>query len=142
MSDSSLSSTLNSPLPLSEPSLPALPPTPFVQPVGLQSFLSQPIRGHKKPSMPESTSELFAAGLCACTLLDTNPPTIQIRCLQPGCSYTPKPQLLSFKQTKNYWTHFASSHPEIYAVYKPTCDGTYKMQSNPLCRLHYSKILS
>jgi hypothetical protein len=69
----------------------ALPPTPFVQPVGLQSFLPQPIRSHKKPSMPESTSELFTAGLCSRTLLDTNPPTIQIRCLQPGCSYTPKP---------------------------------------------------
>jgi hypothetical protein len=71
------------------------------------------------PQIPESTSELFAAGLCSCTLLETNPPTIQIRYLQPGCLYAPKPQPLSFKQTKNYWTHFASSHLDIYAVYKP-----------------------
>jgi hypothetical protein len=97
MSDSSLSSTPNSPLPPSEPSLPTLPPTPFVQPIGLQSFLSQPIRSHKKPSILESTLELFTTSLYSYTLLDTNPPTIQIRCLQPGCLYMPKPQLLSFK---------------------------------------------
>ena len=102
MSDSSLSSAPNSPLPPSEPSLPALPPTPFVQPTGLQSFLALPVRSCKTPQMPESTSELFTTGLCSCTLLDTDPPTIQIRCLQLGCSYTPKPQLVSFKQTKNY----------------------------------------
>jgi hypothetical protein len=97
MSDSSLSSTPNSPLPPSEPSLPALPSTPFVQPTGLQSFLAPPIRSRKTPRMPETTSELFTTGLCSCTLLDTDPPTIQIRYLQPGCSYTPKPQLVSFK---------------------------------------------
>jgi hypothetical protein len=84
----------------------------------VQSFLSQPARSRKMPQIPESTSELFTAGLCSRTLLETNPPTIQIRCLQPGCLYAPKPQPLSFKQTKNYWTHFASSHPDIYAVYK------------------------
>ena len=97
MSDSSLSSAPNSPPPPFEPSLPALPPTPFVQPTGLQSFLAPPIRGRKMPRIPESTSELFTAGLCSRTLLDTNPPTIQIRCLQPGCPYMPKPQLFSFK---------------------------------------------
>ena len=102
MSDSSLSSAPNSPLPPSEPSLPALPLTPFVQPTGLQSFLAPPVRSRRMPGMPESTSELFTAGLCSRTLLDTDPPTIQIRCLQPGCLYTPKPQLVSFKQTKNY----------------------------------------
>jgi hypothetical protein len=97
MSDSSLSSTPNSTLPLSKPSLPALPPTPFVQPTDLQSFLAPSVRSRKTPRMPESTSELFTASLCSRTLLDTDSPTIQIRCLQPGCSYTPKPQLVSFK---------------------------------------------
>src|SRR5271167_4325797 len=94
-----------SPPPQSEPSLPPLPPTPFVQPPGLQSFLSRPNR--KKPQLPESASDLFTAGLCSRTLLDTNPPTIQVRCLQPGCTYAPKPQPVSFKQTSNYWTHYA-----------------------------------
>lgn len=95
MSESSLSSAPNSPstsksLP-SELSLPTLLPTTFAQPIGLQAFLSQPIRGHKAPQMPKSTLELFTTSLCSRTLLETNPPTIQIRCLQLGCSYIPKP---------------------------------------------------
>jgi hypothetical protein len=98
MSESSLS-----PLPESEPSLPSLPDTPFVQPQGLQSFLSCPaVPNRKKLQLLESTLELFTADLCSRTLLDTNPPTIQVRYLQPGCVYTPKPQLVSFKQTSNY----------------------------------------
>lgn len=108
MSDSSLS-----PPPMSELDLPLLPPTSFVQPQGLQSLRYTT----KKPKLPEIDSILLSASLFSRTLLDTTPATVQLRCLQPQCSYTPKPQLLSYKQTSNYWTHYKNTHPKIYAIY-------------------------
>jgi hypothetical protein len=144
MSESSLSSApnslLNSPPPPSELDLPPLPPTPFVQPEGLESFLSQPTirnRNHKPPKLPESTSELFSAGLLSRTILDTNPPTFQVRCKQPGCNYAPKPQLLSFRQTSNYWTHYLYSHPVIASLYK---SGTNSEASSSKAYSHTSDI--
>ena len=101
MSDSSLS-----PPPLSEPSLPSLPTLhlPTLQPLQLHQTA-------QKSKLAATDSDLFTLGLFSRTLLETTPPTIQLRCLQPGCSYTPKPQLLSFNQTGNYWAHYYHQHP-------------------------------
>jgi len=89
MSDSSLS-----PPPQSEISLPTLPP--------LLSPTLQLRHTAKKPGLASTDSDLFTSGLFSRTLLETTPPTVQLRCLQPGCLYAPKPQLLSFNQTGNY----------------------------------------
>ena len=93
MSDSSLS-----PPPMSEPSLPALPPTPFVQPQGLSSLQFRA----PKPQLPKSDSVLFTASLFSRTLLDTTPATVQLHCLQPRYKYAPKPQRLDYTITSNY----------------------------------------
>ena len=92
MSQSSLSS-----LP-SGLSLPILPPAPFVQPSGLHTLQYR----KKKPELPSIDSTLFSSNLFSRTLLDTIPPTVQLNCLQLGCIYAPKPQLVSHKQTSNY----------------------------------------
>ena len=96
MSDSSLSLP-----PMSELSLPALQPTPFVQPQGIHHPL-QLRRTTQKPGLPKSDSILFIAGLFSRTLLDTTPATVQLHCLQPQCRYTPKPQRLDYTITSNY----------------------------------------
>jgi hypothetical protein len=111
MSNSSLSDVLPS-----EPSLPILPPTPFVPPPGLQ-LRRIPIA--KTPSLSKSDSILFSASLFSCTVLDTTPVTLQLRCLQPQCQYAPKPQPLNFTITSNYWTHYKHSHPELFKLYNP-----------------------
>jgi hypothetical protein len=85
MSDSSLS-----PPPQSEMSLPALPPTLQLR------------HTTDKLKLASTDSDLFTLSLFSRTLLETAPPTMQLRCLQPGCLYAPKPQLLSFNQTSNY----------------------------------------
>ena len=84
MSDSSLS-----PSPKSEPSLPAIQPTPFVQPQGIHHPL-QLRRTAQRPELPKSDSKLFIASLFSRTLLDTTPATVQLHCLQPQCRYAPK----------------------------------------------------
>ena len=89
MSDSSLS-----PPPPLEPSLPTLQP--------LLSPTLQLRRTAKKPRLASTDSDLFTSSLFSYTLLETTPPTVQLHCLQPGCLYAPKPQLLSFNQTGNY----------------------------------------
>jgi hypothetical protein len=112
---------LNSLLPPSELDLPPFLPTPFVQPEGLESFLSQPTicnRNYKPPKLPESTSELFSASLLSCTILDTNLSTFQVRYKQPGYNYIPKPQLLFFRQISNYWIYYLYSYPVIASLYK------------------------
>ena len=88
MSDSSLS-----PPPRSDINLPTLPPL---------SPTLQLRRTAKKPGLASTDSDLFTSSLFSRTLLETTPPTMQLRCLQPGCLYAPKPQLLSFNQTGNY----------------------------------------
>jgi hypothetical protein len=114
------------PPPMSELSLPALPPMPFIQPPGLQT-LRYP---KKKPELPEADSVLFTAGLFSRTLLDTSPATVQLNCLQPGCSYAPKPQPLSYKQTSNYWTHYYHTHLEISARYNLKHKGIPSSQAS------------
>ena len=107
-------SSLSPPPPL-EPSLPNLPPTPFAEPQGFQS-----LRYRKKaPELPDIDSTLFTTSLFSRTLLDTIPPKVQLNCLQLGCGYALKLQLLSHKQTSNYWTHYKHTHPEIYAIRNP-----------------------
>ena len=106
MSDSSLS-----PPPRSEISLPTLPPP-----------LSPTLQLHhtaKKPRLASTDSDLFTSGLFSRTLLETTPPTVQLHCLQPGCLYAPKPQLLSFNQTGNYWAHYYHIHPQVAEAFKP-----------------------
>jgi hypothetical protein len=89
MSDSSLSQP-----PRSEINLPTLPL--------LLSPTLQLRCTPKKPRLASTDSDLFTSGLFSRTLLETTPPTLQLRCLQPGCLYALKPQLLSFNQTSNY----------------------------------------
>jgi hypothetical protein len=107
MSDSSLS-----PPPPSELSLPTLQP--------LLSPTLQLRHTTQKPRLASTDSDLFTLGLFSRTLLETTPPTMQLRCLQPGCLYTPKPQLLSFTQTGNYWAHYYHLHPQVAEAIKPT----------------------
>jgi hypothetical protein len=111
MSDSSLS-----PPPASELGLPVMPQTPFVPPLGMHPPLG--LRRNARPHLPKSDSILFTAGLYSRTLLETTPATVQFRCLQPQCTYTPKPQLLDYSITSNYWTHLKHSHPKVFALYK------------------------
>jgi hypothetical protein len=118
MSDSSLS-----PPPASEPGLPAIPQTPFVPPSGIHPPLG--LRRNAKPHLPKSDSILFTAGLYSRTLLETTPATVQLRCLQPQCTYTPKPQLLDYTITSNYWTHIKHSHPKVFALYKGSQSSSY-----------------
>src|SRR3984957_4591284 len=107
MSDSSLS-----PPPQSEISLPTLPP-PLSPSLQLRHTA-------KKLGLASTDSDLFTSGLFSCTLLETTPPTVQLRCLQPGCLYAPKPQLLSFNQAGNYWAHYYHVHPQVAKAVKPT----------------------
>jgi hypothetical protein len=111
MSDSGLSN-----VPLSELGLPALPPTLFVPPQGLQ-LRCIPLA--KTPELSKLDSILFSASLFSRTVLDTTPVTIQLRCLQPHCKYSPKPQSLNFTITSNYWTHYKHSHLELFTLYNP-----------------------
>jgi hypothetical protein len=48
----------------------------------------------------------------------------------------PKPQLLSHKQTSNYWTHYQHSHIEIYMRFNPK----NKASSNSQASSHASDI--
>ena len=73
----------------------------------------------KKPRLASSDSDLFASGLFSCMLLETTPSTVQLHCLQPGCLYASKPQLLSFNQTGNYWAHYYHIHPQVAEAFKP-----------------------
>jgi len=119
MSNSSLSS-----LPVSEPSLPILPPTPFILSLGLQS------RRQKKLVLLDVDSVLYTENLFSRTLLETSPPNIQLRCTQPECSYAPKPHLLSYKQTSNLWTHYNNSHAEISTKIIPKNKANSASQSS------------
>jgi hypothetical protein len=105
MSDSSLSPPLQS-----EMSLPALLST--LSPTLQLRYTTN------KPKLASTDSDLFTLGLFSRTLLETAPPTMQLRCLQPGCLYAPKPQLLSFNQTSNYWSHYYYMHPQVAEVFK------------------------
>jgi hypothetical protein len=111
MSDSSLS-----PPPASELGLPAIPQTPFVPPLGIHLPLG--LRCNTRPQLPKSDSVLFTACLYSRTLLETTPTTVQLRCLQPQCTYIPKPQLLDYTITSNYWIYYKHLYPKVFALYK------------------------
>jgi hypothetical protein len=115
MSDSSLS-----PPPRSDINLPTLPPL---------SPTLQLRRTAKKPGLASTDSDLFTSGLFSRTLLETTPPTMQLRCLQPGCLYAPKPQLLSFNQTGNYWAHYYHVHPQVAEAFKPALQSSSSQSS-------------
>jgi hypothetical protein len=117
MSDSSLF-----PPPPSEPSLPTL--QPLLSPTLQLRCTTQ------KPGLVSTDSDLFTLGLFSRTLLETTPPTMQLRCLQPGCSYTPKPQLLSFTQTGNYWAHYYHIHPQVAKAIKPASNSQGSSQGS------------
>jgi hypothetical protein len=111
MSDYSLSLP-----PMSEPSLPILPPGPLPPPPqGLRPFQLRGARS--QPQLPKSDSPLFKDGLFSRTLLDTTPPTVQLKCMQPVCDYSPKPHSMNYSSTSNYWTHYKSVHPEVAILY-------------------------
>jgi hypothetical protein len=109
MSDSSLSLP-----PMSEPSLPILPLGPQ-SPPRLRPF--QLRRTTSQPQLPKSDSPLFKDSLFSRTLLDTIPPMIQLKCMQPTCDYSPKPYPIDYSITSNYWTHYKNVHPEIAILY-------------------------
>jgi hypothetical protein len=129
MSNSSLSLP-----PMSEPSLPILPPAPpSPQPQGLYPL--QLRRTASQLRLPKSDSLLFTAGLFCRTLLETMPPTVQLRCMQPGCKYSPKPQPLDHSITSNYWTHYKNVHPEIAMLYNQNAPQSLRPCS-PFQRRH------
>jgi hypothetical protein len=123
MSDSSLSLP-----PASELGLPAMLQTPFVLPLGMHPPLR--LRRNARPHLPKSDSILFTASLYSRTLLETTPTTVQFRCLQPQCIYTPKPQLLDYSITSNYWTHLKHSHPKVFALYKDSASDQGSQSSS------------
>jgi hypothetical protein len=118
---------------MSEPSLPAIQPTPFVQPQGIHHPL-QLRRTIPKPGLPKSDSILFIAGFFSRTLLDTIPATVQLHCLQLQYRYTPKPQRLDYTITSNYWTYYKHTHPQIAALYNSNTQKELSSQSSSYAR--------
>jgi hypothetical protein len=114
---------------MSEPSLLAIQPTPFVQPQGIY-YLLQLCCTTPKPGLPKSDSILFIAGLFSCMLLDTIPATVQLYCLQPQCRYTPKPQCLDYTITSNYWTYYKYTYPQIAVLYNSNTQKELSSQSS------------
>ena len=100
---------------MSEPSLPILPPGPPPLLQGLRPFQSRHARS--QPQLPKSDSPLFEDSLFSRTLLETTPPTVQLKCMQPACDYSPKPHSIEHSSTSNYWTHYKSVHPEVAILY-------------------------
>lgn len=93
-----------------EPTLPTLP-TP-IQPDN--SHIPTPLRLQPPGLMlPPTTSILFTKLLYSRLILDSNPPTIKITCLQPGCGYSPTPQVINQTSTGNLWKHYSQKHPTI-----------------------------
>ena len=117
------SSSLSSPPLMPKPSLPTLRSTSFIPPLGLQ-------HRRQRLELLEADSILYTASLFSRTLLETSPATIQLHCLQPGCSYTPKPQPFSHRQTSNYWTHYENSHNDIYMRFNPKNKASVNSQAS------------
>ena len=114
MSDSELSellTDLESYSQIKEPSLPAL--LPQHTPIQPSSQISVSLPQHPKAVLPQSSSRLFTKGLYRRELLDTQPITVKIICLQPGCGYSAPPQGLKQSSTGNLWRHYAQRHPAI-----------------------------
>ena len=117
MSDSSLSDLptklegYNSHDSHNELSLPTLPPTPIhIQ----QDINPTPLRLQPLGRMlPPTSSILFTKLLYSRLILDSNPSTVKVTCLQPDCGYSPTPQLLSQTSTGNLWKHYTQKHPTV-----------------------------
>jgi hypothetical protein len=63
--------------------------------------------------LPPSSSKLFTKGLYRRELLDTQPATVRMICLQLDCTYSTLPQALSQSSTGNLWRHYSQKHPDI-----------------------------
>ncbi|KFY97750.1 hypothetical protein V500_01934 [Pseudogymnoascus sp. VKM F-4518 (FW-2643)] len=80
-----------------EPTLPTLP-TPIRHDI---NHIPTPLRLQPPGRMlPPTTSILFTKLLYSRLILDSNPPTVKMTCLQPNCGYSPTPQLLSQTSTE------------------------------------------
>ena len=91
-----------------ELSLPTLP-TPIRQDIDPTPLRLQP----PGRMLPPTTSILFTMLLYSRLILDSNPPTVKMTCLQPNCGYSPTPQLLSQTSTGNLWKHYSQKHPTV-----------------------------
>ena len=80
--------------------------------------------------LPKSDSPLFTASLFSRTPLETTPPTVQLQCMQLGCKYSLKPQLLDYSIISNYWTHYKNVHPEIAMLYNQNALQSLSSQSS------------
>ena len=80
------------------------------------------------PMLPPTTSILFTKLLYSRLILDSNPPTVKITCLQPGCGYSPTPQLINQTSTGNLWKHYTQKHLTIAYTTK----GQKNILSSPL----------
>ena len=112
MSNSSLSPARSMSLPptfASPMQLPPLLPSPSLPPAPAFVLPTIPCT-----QLPPTTSTLYSKNLYTRTLLDTKPPTIQVRCTQYNCTYAPSPRPLLFNTTSNLWKHYENSHPQIY----------------------------
>lgn len=98
-----------------EPTLPTLP-TPIQHDTPIRGDIPTPLRLQPPAPgqmLPPTTSILFTKLLYSRLILDSNPPTVKMTCLQPGCGYSPAPQLINQTSTGNLWKHYSQRHPTI-----------------------------
>ena len=121
MSDSELSdlpSDHESYSQIEEPLLPLLIPqhTPIQPSVEAVNVSLYDILRHPTVVLPLTSSKLFTKGLYRREILDTQPPTIRMACLQPNCNYSTV-QGLQLLSTGNLWRHYSLKHPTVsYAL--------------------------
>lgn len=97
-----------------EPSL-----TPIFTP--FQQLVLIPVRLQPPGQMlPPTQSPLFTKELYSRVLLETNPLTIKVGCMQPGCGYSPTAQThaQAAASTGNLWKHYSLKHRVIYDALK------------------------
>ena len=105
---------------IEEPLLPLLiPQHTSIQPsveavnISLHDVLQHPI-----VVLPLMSSKLFTKGLYHREILDTQPPTIRMACLQPNYNYSIV-QGLQPLSMGNLWRHYSLKHPAVsYALKK------------------------
>lgn len=132
---------------IEEPSLPLLIPqhTPIQPSVEAVNVSLHDILRHPTVVLPLTSSKLFTKGLYRREILDTQPPTIRMACLQPNCNYSTV-QGLQLLSTGNLWRHYSLKHPTVsYALnsqpssassstssfFSPRSLATSKPSSNP-----------
>jgi hypothetical protein len=102
-----------------ELTLPPLPPLP----THFQDTEPVPLRLQPPGLMlPPTHSELFTKLLYSRVLLQTNPRTVKVTCLQPNCGYSPTPQTpaQAATSTGNLWKHYSSKHQAALVAIKKT----------------------